>query len=262
MKLKLFLLLFFITSTSAFAQEYIFGKVSAETAEKLPNVVVYNIRSGEKALSDREGHFMLAAQTGDEVRFVKSGYDRVDVHLTRKNFSEPLVIALERVPYTIPEVEIAFRATGDLKKDVRLLDPPKKVVALNSNLQTYMKTPFSEPLPKLTVPSAFTPQGVNAIQVDPFALIAAAVKLIRKTQEPAQTTANYAETQQFFREVKQKVNFQYYIDRGWTDENIDRFLIYADATFSLAKKYRKNFNTAAIEGELLQAYKDYSKNHK
>ncbi len=261
MKTKLLFLLSLVFPVFAFAQSYAFGNVAAEENEKAPNVVVINMRTGEKILTDTDGYFMIAAKSTDELRFVKSGFDRVDLHLSAKNFSEPIAIVLQRVPYTIPEVEIAFQASGDIKKDTKLLDPPKKVVALNAAMSDYMKSPQQTPLPVLKTPSAFEPQSVNAVQVNPFALIGAVIKLIKKSSEPTKTTANYAETQQFFREVKSQTNLQIFVDRGMTEEDIDRFLIYADNSMALAKKYRKNFNAQAIENELKLAYVNYSKNH-
>ena len=46
------------------------------------------------------------------------------------------------------------------------------------------------------------------------------------------------------------------------EEQIDAFLLYADKTRSLAKRYRKDFSISVVEYELKVAFGEYSKTHK
>src|SRR5690606_14615009 len=177
----------------------------------------------------------------DELRFVKSGYERSSTKISTYNYSGPLNISLTHSAYLIEEVELAFQATGNLKKDVKSLDPPRRVVALNSSMDSYMRTSPTEPSPKLSIPSAFAPKDFNAGQVDVVKAVSALVGLIGKTSSSPITKANYAETQVFYRRVKNEIDLSFYWSRGWTEEDLDRFLIYADNSYSLAKKYRKTF---------------------
>ena len=68
MKPKLLLLFLLVCSSLLFSQEYIFGKVSTDLGDKLPDAVVINMRTDEKIVSDRDGNFMIAAKNGDEIR--------------------------------------------------------------------------------------------------------------------------------------------------------------------------------------------------
>ena len=262
MKPKLLLLFLLVCSSLLFSQEYIFGKVSTDLGDKLPDAVVINMRTDEKIVSDRDGNFMIAAKNGDEIRVLKNSYDRFVLRISKENFLNPLNISLSKAPYLIEEIELAFQATGNLKKDVKSLDPPRKVVALNSSMDSYMRTPPTEPSPKLSIPSAFVPKDFNAGQVDVIKSVSALVGLIGKTSSSPITKANYAETQEFYRRVKNEIDLSFYTSRGWTEEDIDRFLIYADNSYSLAKKYRKSFNIAAITSEMKMAYIEYIKTHK
>lgn len=262
MKIKLLYLLFLLVSVSLFSQEYIFGKVSSEFGTEMPEVTIINLRTDDKTLTDKDGNYMIAARNFDELRFVKSGFDRTSLKLSGKNFSEPLNVSLQKSPYVIEEVALAFQFTGNLKKDVKALDPAKRVVALNSNMTAYMMKPPTAVQPKLTIPSAFATPNYSAGQVDMLGIASALSGLFGKIKNPPLTTANYAETQAFYRQIKNMLDLSFYTSRGFDEEEIDRFLIYADQSYSLAKKYRKNFDVAAITSDMKMAYLEYIKTHK
>ena len=262
MKPKLLLLFLLVCTSVLYSQEYIFGKVSTELGDKLPDAVVINMRTDEKIVSDRDGNFMIAAKNGDEIRVLKNSYDRFVLRISKENFLNPLNISLSKAPYLIEEIELAFQATGNLKKDVKSLDPPRKVVALNSSMDSYMRTPPTEPSPKLATPSAFAPKNFSEGQMNILGLASAVSGLFNKAAKPSLTTANYAETKAFYRRIKAEIDLSFYTSRGWTEEDIDRFLIYADNSYSLAKKYRKSFNVAAIVSDMKMAYQEYIKTHK
>ena len=261
MKTKLLFVLFFLLSVSAFSQEYIFGKVSSEFGNDLQDATVLNVRTDEKAQTDKHGNYMIAAKSFDELRFVKSGYDRNSVKVSAQNYTQPLNISLLKSPYLIPEVELAFHASGNLKKDIKNLGPSKKVIALNTKMTNYMRSPVTEVVPKLTTPSSFAAPDYNAGQVNVLGIVSAISGLLGKAKNP-QTTANFAETQEFFRRIKNTLDLSFYTAQGWDEEEIDRFLIYADETYSLAKKYRKTFDVQAITLDMKLAYREYIKTHK
>ena len=266
MKPKLLLLFLLVCSSLLFSQEYIFGKVSTDLGDKLPDAVVINMRTDEKIVSDRDGNFMIAAKNGDEIRVLKNTYERFVQKVSSENFLKPLNVTLSKAPYLIEEIELAFQATGNLKKDVKSLDPPKRVVALNSSMDVYMKSPLTEVVPKLSTPSAFAPRDLRSgqmtlIGINTESIVSTVSKLFGKNREQL-TTANYAETQEFYRRIKNTVDLTFYTSQGWDEEEIDRFLIYADQTYSLAKKYRNNFNIIAISWDMKLAYKEYIKTRK
>ncbi|KNB63191.1 carboxypeptidase-like regulatory domain-containing protein [Chryseobacterium sp. Hurlbut01] len=139
MKCKLlfiFSLFFFISMN---AQEFIFGKVTSEDNIEMLDVTVINIRTDERVTTNRDGHFMISGRQGDNLRFIKSGYDRLNTIVTKENVVSPMNITLVRSAQLIDEVEIKKALTGDLKVDTKTLNPPRKVEKLKSDLAVYIK---------------------------------------------------------------------------------------------------------------------------
>ncbi|WP_073336425.1 carboxypeptidase-like regulatory domain-containing protein [Chryseobacterium carnipullorum] len=138
MKLKL---LFFLTSfffIHLHAQNYIFGKVISEDNAEIQEVTVINIRTDERGVTNRDGHFMVSGRAGDELRFVKAGYERIVRRVSKENIESPLNITLARATILIPEVEIKQGLTGDLKIDTKNLNRPKKVDKLIKDMDRYI----------------------------------------------------------------------------------------------------------------------------
>ncbi|WP_346984013.1 carboxypeptidase-like regulatory domain-containing protein [Chryseobacterium sp. POE27] len=138
MKIKLFFLLFTIFFINAQAQDYIFGKVASEDNAEIPGVTIVNIRTDERVLTNRDGHFMISGRSGDELRFIKNGYERAYRKITKENISESINVSLIRSAELIAEVEIKKEITGDIKIDSKNLNPPRKVQKLKSDLAIYM----------------------------------------------------------------------------------------------------------------------------
>jgi len=137
-KFKLLFFLFTIFFININAQDYIFGKISSEENIEMPDVTVINIRTDERVSTNRDGHFMISGRQGDELRFVKSGYERLNKKVTPENISSAINITLIRSAALIAEVEIKKGLTGDIKIDSKNLNPPKKVEKLKSDLAVYM----------------------------------------------------------------------------------------------------------------------------
>ncbi|GAA5093907.1 hypothetical protein GCM10023210_25070 [Chryseobacterium ginsengisoli] len=138
MKIKLFFILFTIFFININAQDYIFGKIINEEKLEMPDVTVINIRTDERVLTNRDGHFMIFGRAGDELRFVKTGYERSNSKVTKENIGSPINITLMRGAALIAEVEIKKNITGDITIDSKNLNPPKKVQKLKSDLALYM----------------------------------------------------------------------------------------------------------------------------
>lgn len=137
-KLKL---LFFLTTfffIQANAQNYIFGKVVSEDNAEIQDVAVLNIRTDEMVVTNRDGHFMISGRAGDELRFVKAGYERIGKKVSQENIESPINITLARATILIPEVEVKQGITGNIKIDAKNLNKPKKVEKLIKDLDQYI----------------------------------------------------------------------------------------------------------------------------
>jgi hypothetical protein len=137
-KIKLFFLLLTVFFINTKAQDYIFGKVTSENNAEIPDVTVINIRTDERVPTNRDGHFMISGRSGDELRFVKNGYERANRKITTENIKEPINVTLIKAATLIAEVEIKKEMTGDIKIDAKNLNPPRKVQKLKSDLAGYI----------------------------------------------------------------------------------------------------------------------------
>lgn len=269
MKTPRLLFIFLFLATRIFAQsDYILGNVANESGDKLPFASIHNLRTDQIVMSDKMGNFTIAAKPADELRVSRQGYERKIISVTSDSFSKSLNINLVTIPEEIEEVKLSFRPTGILKKDVTRLNPPPKVVALNSSLNLYMKTPLNEVTPKASIPSAFRQPDFSASQVPLLSMgsgggsvVSAISGLIRKSGDSPKTTADYTETQTFYKRVKSVIDLGFYTKYGMDEYDFDIFLAYADRAYDLAKNYRNNFNKAAIEFKLKQAFAEYIKTH-
>lgn len=207
---------------------------------------------------------LLKHKKNDEVKFIKQGFYRIDKIIKKETFNSPLEIQLVRAETLIQEVEIDYKPTGNLGKDSKHLEDSKKVVALQSSINDYMKSELNEPLPKNVIPKSFQRHDFKAghVSLDIFETIATIVFLTKKGSITKITTPNYVETQNFLARVKSEVDLNIFKKYGMDEEKIDHFLAYAENVNHLSKKYRKDFNAATILSELQNAFLEYSKLNK
>ena len=191
MKIKLLSLIIFLFFVKAFSQsEYVMGNISNENGDRLPNASIVNLRTDQVVISDFMGNFVIAAKTTDELRIARQGYERKNLTVNAESFSKSLDIKLFTIPQEIEEVKLTFRPTGILKKDVTRLNQPPKVVALNSAMNLYMRTPPNGVAPKATTPSSFQQPNLLAGQMDMVKLAGAIGGLLNKATQSPKTTAN------------------------------------------------------------------------
>lgn len=138
MKLKLLFIISVFFFVKINAQNYIFGKVVSEENIEMTDVTVINIRTDERISTNRDGHFMISGRAGDNLRFIKNGYERFNTMVTVENIESPLNVKLIRMATLIDEVEIKKALTGDLKVDTKNLNPPRKVEKLKKDLDIYI----------------------------------------------------------------------------------------------------------------------------
>ncbi len=136
-KTSLLFLIFFL-SLKISAQEYVFGKITNEDDVELREVTVINLNTDERSVSDQNGHYMIKASQGDELRFTKLGYERASQRLIKIHFEKPLNIALKQIPQEIEEVEIKYRVTGNLKEDSKHFGDRGKVKKMKDELASYV----------------------------------------------------------------------------------------------------------------------------
>ena len=263
MKSKLLFIFLLFSATFLFAQkQYVLGNVKNEVQDNIPQTYIYNSRTEELTQTDISGNFIIAAIPTDELRIVKSGFEREIVKISSQNFTQPLQLILSKLPFDIEEVTIAFQPTGNLKKDLAYFKTSPKTEKLNNEIGKYVMGPMTEVLPQNKIPSSFAPKNFSEGQMNLLGLASALKGLLTKATTSPITTPNYAEVQDFYRRVKDVVDLDYYKGYGMSEYDFEIFLAYTDKANSLAKKYHNNFNRVVIESELKLALVDYLKTHK
>lgn len=248
----------------AFSQQNISGKIMDEDHNSLTGVLVFNITKNTKAYSNISGDYLIEARENDEVKFIKEGFYRMDKIIKKETFNSPLEIQLIRAETLIQEVEIDYKPTGNLGKDSQHLEGSKKVAALKSSINDYMKSELNEPLPKNEISKTFKGHDFQAghVSVNLLTIFGEVSGLIKKATGSKITTPNYVETKDFLTRVKAEVDLSIFKKYGMDEEKIDKFLAYAEKVNHLSKKYRKDFNKAIILSELQNAFLEYSKLNK
>ncbi|AZA81948.1 hypothetical protein C1637_24795 [Chryseobacterium lactis] len=257
--IKLYLGTLLFLGANLFSQQKLKGQITDNGRVNINPVFIINISTQKSTVSDISGNFTIDASENDEVRFVKEGYYRFDKKISREDLNSPLNIVLQRMEIQIPEVEVKYKPTGNLAKDSKYLSESGKLKALKSEMTNYMRGPLIEPLPNNTISKTFTGHDFNAGQVSVFGVFNAVSDLFKKATKPKITKADYFETQDFLNRVKQDLNLDFLRKYGMNDEQIDRFLLYANRTRTLAKRFRKDFQNDAVEYELKIAFAEYKK---
>ncbi|MCD0479610.1 carboxypeptidase-like regulatory domain-containing protein [Chryseobacterium sp. LC2016-29] len=247
-----------------FSQQQISGKIVDEDHNNLIAVLIFNTTQNIKTYSNISGEFSIEADENDEVKFIKEGFYRLDKIIKKETFNSQLQIQLARAEALIQEVKIDYKPSGNLAKDSKRLDDPKKVASLKSELNDYMKSELNEPLPKNEISKTFKGHDFQAghASVNLLTIFGEVSGLIKKATGTKITTPNYVETQNFLAKVKAEVNLTMFEKYGMDEEKIDYFLAYAEKVNHLSKKYRKDFNAAIILSELQNAFGEFSKLNK
>lgn len=242
-----------------FSQHTVTGKIVDENGMNINSVLIINISNNKSTHSDVSGQFVIEAEENDEIRLVKEGYYRSDKKINGDYLNSPLYIRLLKTETLIPEVKISYQPTGNLERDSKYYGEGKRLAELESSMDAYMRSPLKEPLPKNTISKTFKGHDFSAGQIDLVNTFLAGLGLIKKAVRPKITTADYNETVNFINRIKLEINLDFMTELGMDEEQIDKFLVYANDTRELAKKYRKDFKNHVVESELKIAFREYRK---
>jgi hypothetical protein len=116
MRLKLLIFIVF-PFLNVFSQKTVEGSITDEDGVALPSVMILNISTEKKTYTASDGSFSIEATPEDELRFIRSGYERSSIK-AKFLIDKKATIKLIRITEQIEEVEIA-NLTGDIKKDSR-----------------------------------------------------------------------------------------------------------------------------------------------
>lgn len=127
-------LLFFLFLYQSFtAQNIIKGRIQSEDNVPLNGVLVMNMTSSERVVSDNEGNFSIPANIGEELRFIRKGHERASVVVQVEHFQDFPLVKLKSIVQEIPQVEI-LALSGNLAKDSKLFNKENKVEKLRKQI--------------------------------------------------------------------------------------------------------------------------------
>ena len=249
---KLFSFFFLLVYSIWFSQDLVSGNVSSEYSLRVSQVLVMNMRTEEKALTNTEGSFSIRAVVGDELRFVKKNYERISKRLNYADFQHPLSVVLKASVITIQEVEVnQFKATGNIKNDAKKLDGDPKVIALNEEIRIFRKEKPTDFERKLETPKDFQAPNTSAGQFNLLALIGFAYKLVKgKDNSKPIFYPSQRETEAFLITLIQDLGEEYFKSMELSESEIDAFLKFSNQRLSLAQKYIPDYNLQKIKIEM------------
>ena len=125
-----------------FSQQ-ISGTVTDEEGNVLAGVLVFNAASEKKAFTQQNGRFSIDALSGNELRFVRKGYERYSERVNAEDFLKDLKIRLTRSVMEIEEVKVVPKLTGNLAQDSKYGGDGKATQALKIETGKYIASKSS-----------------------------------------------------------------------------------------------------------------------
>lgn len=246
-------LFFLLSSISIYAQNIVSGNVFSEQGYILQNVLVVNMRTNMQTTSNTEGFFSIEASLNDELRFVKDNYERTSHKVFNKDFSTLFSITLIQKSTEIEEVELAFRPTGDINKDINF-NSSKKVAKLNKDIAEYVKKPVEEIQPKNKIISSFAPRDPYEGQLNLFSinLIEGSSKgivslLLNDDFTKIKNKPTFSEIKDFHKKIKDAFYGEYYIKQGLDEVDFEAYIFFLDNNYQFSENYFANFDSLKIE---------------
>ncbi|KIA84909.1 hypothetical protein OA84_00085 [Kaistella solincola] len=129
---RIFLLLFTLIFSNFFSQK-ITGLVRDEDGNALPATLVFNMETEQKIYTSLAGEFSIDAIAGQELRFVRAGFERSSKIISAADLDSKLIITLARDAAEIEEVKIV-RLTGDIQQDSKNLAKQDRISQLQQEI--------------------------------------------------------------------------------------------------------------------------------
>lgn len=100
-----------------FAQTSLVGKVFSVDGDPVNGVEVHNLSRKTMVKTSQDGSFAIDISLNDDIRFVRKGYERLDVLVNSSHLNSELILKLKPYYTPIEEVKIGYKVTGNISKD-------------------------------------------------------------------------------------------------------------------------------------------------
>ena len=212
------LFIFAFVGISISAQQTVYGRITDEEQHPIPATLVMNMKTGFQAYSDLEGNFSINGNFGEELRFVRKGYERVSLLFNNEN-QRYVSIKLYRVAVAIEEVKIEeVKLTGNLETDSRNLTKIDKAEVLNAEIG--VPKPPEKPREK---PAEFKKDvlySLLSLSVKPQAIY----DLISGDARRMKAEYRYEDLQENISWIRQRIDDDYFVKMGIPQGKISEFL--------------------------------------
>ncbi|MHA6697093.1 carboxypeptidase regulatory-like domain-containing protein [Chryseobacterium sp. A321] len=237
-----FVILFTLGTLSVLYAQSAKGFVSTEGV-KLPGVLVMNMKTQAKVLTDSEGAYEIPASVGEELRFVKRGYERSALVVTGQD--TPYFTFLRKVATLIEEVQVpSVRLSGDLAKDSKLL--AKRSAADQVQAAVGLPQAPEKPREKAYTSAAETllPMLVGSLNVH------ALYEVISGDGRRKKSLYEFEDRQGEINWVRQRLPESYFIEQGIPSNRIGEFLGFAFSSNPKVRTYARARNLSGVTAEL------------
>lgn len=225
-------------SANCFAQR-ISGVVVDEENNPVSAVLVFNMLTEKKAYTNSRGEFTLETALNEELRFIRSGFDRSSKVIRYSDFLNAVTITLTRRATDIEEVQIV-RLTGNLDMDSKNLSRIDKVY----ELQKEIGIPLPPEKPRET-PADFKNDVLApllGLSIKPQAIY----DLISGDSRRMKAEYRYEDLQDNINWIRGKIPDDYFIEMGIPPEKISEFLQFSTGVKLDLNKYIKAKNLSKV----------------
>lgn len=229
--------LFFILSFSPLCSQTVKGTVTDEDGISLPAVTVINISADRKTSTAMDGTFSVEASVGDEIRFVRAGYERAAIKVSAGTETS-LHIYLVRAARDIEEVRVPV-FTGDLGKDSRAVARADR----GKRVQDAVGLP--QPVGKMREKPAEVKQVLVPILLGQLN-VQELYNLISGKARRQKRKYRYDDLQQDIAWIRSRVEDAYFTRQGIPEQRISEFIAFAFTGNSQIRSFIRAKNLSAV----------------
>lgn len=240
--MKEFLVLILLLVGEAFySQQMVRGRITDDNDINLPAVTVVNMSTDKKTYTNSLGEFSIEASENDELRFVRSGYERVSKRVLLGNNNPLLFVILVKIPEDIEEVTVK-KLSGDLTKDSR------SVATLDKGELVKQAVGLPQPIGKMRAKPAEVKKVLLPVLLGSLD-VQGTYDLISGRARRQKREYRYDDLQEHITWVRKRVEDDYFTDAGIPSERISEFI---EFSFSFKPQVRTYVRAKNLSGVLLK----------
>lgn len=222
-----------------FAQSLISGIVSTEEGARIGKVIVINISTDQKTLTNDFGEYKICADYGQQIRFVKENFDRVSVIVDNNAY---LNIVLIRMVNEIEAVEVSkLKITGNIADDASRV----RINQSEEALRQAIGLPRGPENPREKAADAVDDILKPLIGIPPTIKIQAIYDVVSGRAKRMKRLYRYEDQQDYIAWIRSKIENDYFVSAGIPTEHINAFLLFSLADPKVLR-YAKAKNTSGL----------------